>query len=153
MDIIVQVESRRWIKIPRLGSIGETSVEANNETRLFTGSCYESLVLSNEWFYESKAWYSILSTCRAIEEGGEWKVGSGALINIWRDPWLSGPRQARVMGQCININYSYVSNLIDVDSYTWKVDVLNRLFDNDQVMRILSILMSRFALKDEFVWQ
>ncbi|KAH1047018.1 hypothetical protein J1N35_037802 [Gossypium stocksii] len=83
--------------------------------------------------YPSYTWCSILSTCRVIKEEDQWKVGSGASINIWRDPWLSGSRQAKVMGQCININYSYISDLSNMDSYTWKVDVLNRLFDNDQV--------------------
>lgn len=56
-------------------------------------------------------------------------------------------------GQDININYTLMADLIDANSTTWKLDVLNKLFDSEQVNRIVSIPLSRFARMDKLVWR
>lgn len=57
------------------------------------------------------------------------------------------------MGQDIDINYTLVAYLIDANSATWKLDVLNKLFGSEQVNRTVSILLFLFARTDELVWQ
>ncbi|MBA0741828.1 hypothetical protein Gogos_014950 [Gossypium gossypioides] len=72
---------------------------------------------------------------------------------MWRDAWLPGPGKGTISGQSIDINYTLVSDLIDVNTYTWQADVVNSLFDSDQDRRVLSIPLSRFTQEDEFLWQ
>ncbi|KAK8712282.1 hypothetical protein V6N13_147522 [Hibiscus sabdariffa] len=56
-------------------------------------------------------------------------------------------------GQSINHNYTLVSDLIDHQTATWKVDVLLNLFESDLVEQVCSIPLSRTDLDDEIVWR
>ncbi|KAK9041573.1 hypothetical protein V6N11_016668 [Hibiscus sabdariffa] len=82
-----------------------------------------------------------------------WRIGSGQRINIWSDPWLPGPHGGLIRGQSINHNYTLVSDLIDHQTATWKVDVLLNLFESDLVEQVCSIPLSRTDLDDEIVWR
>ncbi|KAL4273637.1 hypothetical protein GQ457_13G027630 [Hibiscus cannabinus] len=101
----------------------------------------------------SYVWRSIWSTRGLIEKGYGWRNGSGQLVNIWNEPWLSGLGDGRVRNCHIDINYTYVLDLIDYASATWKVDVLDALFDEAQVKRICSIPLSKVRLSDEIIWR
>ncbi|KAK8542594.1 hypothetical protein V6N13_136842 [Hibiscus sabdariffa] len=46
-----------------------------------------------------------------------------------------------------------VSDLIDASTKTWKLDVLNELFDEELVSKICSIPLSKLGMCDEFVWR
>ncbi|KAL4369641.1 hypothetical protein GQ457_05G009690 [Hibiscus cannabinus] len=74
------------------------------------------------------------------------------MVNIWNEPWLPGPGDGRVRNCHIGISYTYVSDLIDSATATWKVDVLEALFDEARVSRICSIPLSKAGLSDEIVW-
>ncbi|KAK8685358.1 hypothetical protein V6N13_041361 [Hibiscus sabdariffa] len=56
-------------------------------------------------------------------------------------------------GQSIDHNYTLVSDLIDAQTATWKVEVLHNLFDSDLVKQVCSIPLSRTDLGDEVVWR
>ncbi|KAG4175077.1 hypothetical protein ERO13_A11G162150v2 [Gossypium hirsutum] len=71
---------------------------------------------------------------------------------MWRDAWLPGLEKGQ-SAQSIDINYTLVSDLIDVNTYTWQADVVNSLFGSDQARRVLSMPLSRFTQEDEFLWQ
>ncbi|KAK8656947.1 hypothetical protein V6N13_098881 [Hibiscus sabdariffa] len=77
----------------------------------------------------------------------------GKYVNIWSDLWLPDPHGGLVRGQSINHNYTLVSDLIDVQSATWKVEILNRLFDSDLVQQVCSIPLSKTGLCDEVIWR
>ncbi|KAK8570517.1 hypothetical protein V6N13_032134 [Hibiscus sabdariffa] len=82
-----------------------------------------------------------------------WRIGSGENINVWSEPWLPGPNGGFVRNQSINCNYTRVSDLIDAPTATWKVDVLEALFDEDHVQRICAIPLSTSGLHDELFWR
>ncbi|KAK9010162.1 hypothetical protein V6N11_036676 [Hibiscus sabdariffa] len=69
------------------------------------------------------------------------------------DPWLPSPYGGLVRGQSIDHNYTLVSDLIDAQTATWKVEVLHNLFDSDLVKQVCSIPLSRTDLGDEVVWR
>ncbi|KAL4379005.1 hypothetical protein GQ457_02G014010 [Hibiscus cannabinus] len=96
---------------------------------------------------------SIWSARGLIEKGYGWRIGSDQMVNIWNEPWLPGPGDGRVRNCHIDISYTYVSDLIDSANATWKVDVLEALFDEARVSRICSIPLSKAGLSDEIVWR
>ncbi|KAK8681591.1 hypothetical protein V6N13_053993 [Hibiscus sabdariffa] len=63
---------------------------------------------------------------------------------------MYGPGDGRL--RCQNINVLYVSDLIDISSRSWKLDVLNALFDEDQGNRICSIPLSKLGMSDKLTW-
>ncbi|KAK8497416.1 hypothetical protein V6N13_000206 [Hibiscus sabdariffa] len=75
------------------------------------------------------------------------------MVNVWNEPWLPGPGDGRVRNCHIDISYTYVSDLIDSTTATWKVDVLEALFDEARVSRICSIPLSKAGLSDEIFWR
>ncbi|KAK8600250.1 hypothetical protein V6N13_059933 [Hibiscus sabdariffa] len=80
-----------------------------------------------------------------------WCIGSGQHVHIWSDSWLPEPHGGLVRGHSINHNYTLVSDLIDAHSATWKVEVLNSLFDSDLVKQVCSIPLIRTGLLTRFV--
>ncbi|GMI75734.1 hypothetical protein like AT4G29090 [Hibiscus trionum] len=101
----------------------------------------------------SYIWRSLWSAKGLIERGIGWRVGSGRNINIWNDAWLPGIGDGRVKRDTIDIRYTYVSDLIHSPTSTWKVDVLEDLFDAPQVSMISSIPLSVSGKADTVVWR
>ncbi|GMJ07053.1 hypothetical protein HRI_004374500 [Hibiscus trionum] len=103
--------------------------------------------------YPSYTWRSVWS-CRALlEKGLCWRIGSGSSVNIWNDPWLPGPENNYIQAQQINIQYTKVADLINQQNATWKFEILERLFDDQQVKRISSIPLSADHRQDELIWK
>ncbi|MBA0816560.1 hypothetical protein Gohar_001209 [Gossypium harknessii] len=75
------------------------------------------------------------------------------MINIWNDAWLPGPRQGRLVIQNIDINYTVVADLINVESATWKLEALRKLFDEVQESGIMTIPSAGVELGYERVWR
>ncbi|KAL4334456.1 hypothetical protein GQ457_07G010000 [Hibiscus cannabinus] len=63
-------------------------------------------------------------------------VGSmqNLIYPIWNDHWIPSAGDGRIKNQAININYTLVYDLIDASTKTWKLEVLNHLFDEEQVI-------------------
>lgn len=66
------------------------------------------------------------------------EVGYGSTIKIWRDNWIpgiQGPPRAPI----IAMNPSHVNQLIDSNTKTWRLEMLNVIFDHDIVSVITEI--------------
>ncbi|KAK8669557.1 hypothetical protein V6N13_106985 [Hibiscus sabdariffa] len=55
--------------------------------------------------------------------------------------------------ESVNCNYMLVSDLIDASTATWKVDILESLFDEVHVNKIRAIPLSKTRLQDKLVWR
>ncbi|KAK8972359.1 hypothetical protein V6N11_034252 [Hibiscus sabdariffa] len=66
---------------------------------------------------------------------------------------LRHSERRRIGNQAININYMLVSGLIDASTKTWKLDVLNDLFDVEHVSKICTIPLSKLGMCDELIWR
>jgi hypothetical protein len=98
------------------------------------------------------------STWRAIEYGLElvkkgiiWRVGNGASIRAWRDPWI--PRVAHhrpitAQGHC---RYRWVADFMRPDG-TWDIVKLGQFFAHEDVEEILKIQTSRRNEEDFIAW-
>ncbi|KAH1106793.1 hypothetical protein J1N35_010561 [Gossypium stocksii] len=91
--------------------------------------------------------------CAEVADGLIWRIGNGNSVNIWNDPWLPGHRHNRLTVQTINTSWTTVNQLIDLENYTWKKEVLCRLIDDDQMNRILSIPLACREMQDMLVWK
>ncbi|XP_026396120.1 uncharacterized protein LOC113290751 [Papaver somniferum] len=77
------------------------------------------------------------------------EVGDGSTIKIWRDNWIpgiQGPPRAPI----IAMNPSHVNQLIDSNIKTWRLDMLNAIFDHDIVSAITEITIYG---KDKLRWK
>jgi hypothetical protein len=45
----------------------------------------------------SYTWRSILKGVQLLKEGIIWRIGDGALVNIWNDPWIPRNNTRRVV--------------------------------------------------------
>ncbi|MBA0552623.1 hypothetical protein Golob_023416, partial [Gossypium lobatum] len=88
-----------------------------------------------------------------IEDGLIWHIGGREVVNIWNDPWPSGPRNTRVSINSINPYWITVSQLIDKEIVTWKKAEILDIFSSNQVERIFKIPFSCIRLNDILVWR
>ncbi|GMI81993.1 hypothetical protein HRI_001868600 [Hibiscus trionum] len=99
----------------------------------------------------SLTWKSIWSARGLLEKGLRYKVGSGGSISIWNDFLLPGSSPRRIQSPPVP-NLIWVSDLIEGDSMTWKVDLIRASFISSEAEEILCIPISRFSQADRVVW-
>lgn len=103
--------------------------------------------------HPSYTWRSIWSTRGLLEEGMGWRVRNGKSINIWNEAWLPGPKKGKLTGKNINMNFTTIVDLVNSKQSIWRLEVLEKLFDEDQTNRIGTILVVGFNIKDARVWR
>ncbi|KAA3481168.1 reverse transcriptase [Gossypium australe] len=108
---------------------------------------------ANVGSYPSFTWRSICNAREVIAEGMVWRVGSGAQINIWNDPWIPGIENNRISGHDIDSRWCTVNQLLETDKCTWNRELLGELFDEGTASRILSIPISADSEEDILVWK
>lgn len=80
-----------------------------------------------------------------------WQVGDGNNISIWKDNWIpsmEGPPKSNFVSTAI----SKVSDLMDSSTKTWKLDILEALFDNATVRSIQEIRIP-MSVRDIIRWK
>lgn len=109
------------------------------KARYFPYTTVESTKLRS---YPSLTWRSIIDIRGLIERGMGWRIG-GVVVNIWNDSWIPRPRDGRINCQNININYTIVNQLINLEHCTWKEDIIRAITDEDQASSILNIPLAK----------
>jgi len=74
-----------------------------------------------------------------IKKGMIWRVGDGNNLHIWQDPWLPRGvfrRPITPRGACL---LTYVSELINPSSWDWDVELVKRIFWEEDVKVILAL--------------
>jgi hypothetical protein len=99
------------------------------------------------------------STWRAIEYGLEllkkgviWRIGNGAKVRIWRDPWIPRKEYFKTISPKRRCRLRWVSELLNPDG-TWNVELLNIYFQPIDVECILQIRPSIRNDEDFLAWQ
>ena len=91
----------------------------------------------------SFTWKSIIQASRVVEMGSVWRVGDVMSIKIRGDKWLPRPH-----GSCIVLPISIlspnsmVSALIEDDSHSWNLDLIQLEFLSHEARTILGIPLS-----------
>jgi hypothetical protein len=86
-----------------------------------------------------------------LKEGVIWRVGNGANIRSWRDPWL--PREANrhprsLQGRC---RYRWVADFL-LPNGAWNMQRLNQYFQQDDIEEICRIKPSTRNEADIVAW-
>ena len=101
----------------------------------------------------SYAWRSILVGREVLKEGVRWRVGTGAKIKTWSDPWLPSEFLPYITSPPVRgFEDSTVSELINRDSASWNTPLLHAIFLPRDVSLIKSIPLSNIAAEDKLLW-
>ncbi|KAL9293653.1 putative reverse transcriptase zinc-binding domain-containing protein [Arabidopsis thaliana] len=123
--------------------------------KVFKGRYYrKSNPLENIKLYSpSYGWRSLCSARSLVDKGLIKRVGSGASISVWEDPWILAqfPRPAISNGSIIDPSLK-VQHLIDSRSNFWNIDLLNELFDPEDVQLISALHLGTSTKEDTLGW-
>ncbi|KAJ0111528.1 hypothetical protein Patl1_02331 [Pistacia atlantica] len=89
-----------------------------------------------------------------LESGLMWCIGDGSKVRIWQDKWLPSASSFKIQSQCLGMDpEAKVATLIDLQSKSWKLDLLKDLFSKSEVNIICRIPISIFNRPDKIVWR
>lgn len=87
----------------------------------------------------SYVWRSILKGLEVLKEGIIWRIGDGATVKIWEDPWIPrGVTRRPVSHQGANL-LTRVSELMDPNTGSWDIGLVTSCFHPDDAQTILRI--------------
>jgi hypothetical protein len=88
----------------------------------------------------SFAWRSLFNDKDLLSQGLIWRIGNGKSVKIWGDRWLPTPT-------------TYVAELIDEEQWSWKVNLLQEVFSEEEAKIISNIPLSPLLPKDKLIWR
>ncbi|GMI73050.1 hypothetical protein HRI_000974300 [Hibiscus trionum] len=99
----------------------------------------------------SYTWRSIWCARGLLEKGLRDMIGDGSTVRVWSDFWVPSDYPRKLQAQSPT-NVTFVSELIDNGSMTWKEDMIRGLFSPQDARKILSIPLSSSNVLDSKVW-
>ena len=111
------------------------------KARYFSSASFVGAVLGSNPSY---VWRSLLKVRDIVLAGSKWKVGSGALINIFGHQWLPRPRFLCRDGP----GPMKVRELVDLETGQWDRAKLAYWFEPHTCADILSIPMPNMQAND-----
>ena len=109
-----------------------------------------SIMEAAECHSGSYAWRSILVGREVLKKGMRWRVGSGAKIKAWSDPWLPSEFHPYIISPpAKGFKDVTMPSLINQDPISWNMPLLHGLFQSRDISLIKSIPLSNIAVKDK----
>jgi hypothetical protein len=99
----------------------------------------------------SPTWSAIEYGLQLLKKGIIWRVGNGAAIRAWRDPWIpreGGYQPRTAQGRC---RYRWVSDFL-LHNGEWNMIRLHQYFALEDVSEILKIKPSKRNEVDFVAW-
>ena len=110
-------------------------------------------MLANLGNRPSYAWRSIALARKVLRLGLRWNIGDGCSVKISEDPWLPLSSSFKsISAQHVLDPKETVSILINEDSQTWNVDVINPLFSRWEAQIICAIPLPPRKKLDCLFW-
>uniref|UniRef100_A0A2N9I5P8 Reverse transcriptase domain-containing protein n=1 Tax=Fagus sylvatica TaxID=28930 RepID=A0A2N9I5P8_FAGSY len=113
----------------------------------------DALLAKLTWMNASQTWKAIERLKCVIAKGACFLVGDGAMIDIWKDPWVPWlpnfvpqPKEESTMVSFV------VSCLIDQNTRTWNNNILEQFFNEESVAAIKQIIIPFTPRPDRLVW-
>ena len=113
----------------------------------------KSFMEAKQGYNSSFTWQSIWATKKLLEKGIRWRVGNGAQIRIWKDPWI--PKLSRFIPRRLDMeegDEARVSKLIDEDRYQWDRQKIDQFFSKEIGLMIQAIPLGTPHDEDTLVW-
>lgn len=100
----------------------------------------------------SYGWRSIQFGKELLQQGLRKQIGNGKSVSVWVDDWIEGEVRRRPLMKNIFVDLVLkASDLIDVDNNCWNIVMLEELFCEEDIQRILKMkVMSN--QEDFWVW-
>jgi hypothetical protein len=76
----------------------------------------------------SYTWQSIQKASWILKRGGQWNVGNGESINIWKDCWLPRQQGYKVWTQQGVAGQNWVKDLLIPEIRWWNVQLIQNIF-------------------------
>lgn len=88
-----------------------------------------------------------------MNEGLIWMVGNGHFINIWKDKWINRPPLYKILSPVAILQpNATVNELICTETCSWKMDLIQDIFSNEEISLISSIPLTLSGREDQLVW-
>ncbi|KAK1642877.1 hypothetical protein QYE76_060682 [Lolium multiflorum] len=100
----------------------------------------------------SATWKGVMHGLELLKQGAIWRIGSGAMVKIWRDNWLPRADNMKLSGMRGRCRLKWVSQLIDPETYTWDEVVIRRHCFQHDADAILQIKLPRRRTEDFVAW-
>lgn len=110
------------------------------KARYYPGKSFKNAGLGNNRSYVLRG---ILAAIDLVVDGCRVKVGTGASINIWTDPWIPEVDKAHVTTLMVpELQDTTVCNLLKNYSKEWDQDLIHDIFNAEDTSSILKIPLS-----------
>ena len=100
----------------------------------------------------SSTWHAIEYGLELLKKGAIWRVGNGASIRAWRDPWIPRDNNYHPRSDQGRCRYRWVADFLLPDG-AWNVQRLQQYFIEEDITTILKIHTSRRNEDDFISWQ
>jgi hypothetical protein len=121
--------------------------------QLLKSKYYPNGVLTDTVFSRNKSstWQAVEHGLELLKKGVIWRVGNGANIRVWRDPWIPRdwnhyPRSPQ--GRC---RLRWVADFLNPDG-SWKETLVNQYFEAEEARLICQIRTSQRNESDFIAW-
>ncbi|XP_074352648.1 putative mitochondrial protein AtMg00310 [Apium graveolens] len=124
-------------------------------TRLLKARYYPTVSIqeATRGHNSSYVWRSILEARDLVISGSRYKVGSGESIKVWTDPWLPDDEGPLLLAPAHSeLQNIMVSSLLCPENNRWDMDVLQDIFAERDIQRILRIPRGSGSNDDSWMW-
>ncbi|XP_010424753.1 PREDICTED: uncharacterized protein LOC104709909 [Camelina sativa] len=104
-------------------------------------------------YFPYYGWRSLISARSLVNKGLIKRVGTGASISVWSDPWIpaQSPRPALCSGSPVDPTLR-VENFIDRTSRSWDLALLSASFEAEDVALISALPLGNLSTPDSLGW-
>ncbi|KAL8458018.1 hypothetical protein ACS0TY_035771 [Phlomoides rotata] len=101
----------------------------------------------------SFTWRSIWSSRDLARKGTRWKIGDGINVSVWYHPWLNDSTNFYIRTPIIEgFEYLVVNDLLIPGTRLWDLPLIQEVFLEEDVDRILKTPVSPIGYLDAYVW-
>ncbi|XP_062021043.1 uncharacterized protein LOC133737522 [Rosa rugosa] len=90
----------------------------------------------------SYSWRSIMEARSVLQAGLFWRIGNDRLVKISEDDWIPNV-SSHSLEKPTDTMFELVSDLINMQDYTWDIPTVHACFDPNIASQVLSIPLSR----------
>jgi len=81
------------------------------------------------------------------------RIGNGNLINIWTQPWLPDSNKSFISSSPpLGLENLHVHSIIDHEKNSWKMDMVEKIFNDVDVQVIQNIPLMNSQANDLLIW-
>lgn len=72
-----------------------------------------------------------------LKQGLRWRIGNGEKVRVWGEAWLTTPYDFKILTKNLFLEHGMkVCDLLHPVTRTWKIHVLESLFENSSKSRL-----------------